>query len=162
MKPLKVIEIIRRFEKHKVKYVIIGGVAAALHGSSELTRDFDVCIKFDEENWKRILDALAGTLPHYVMSLDHRPLDKSAAQLAKFRNMYLSTEIGRIEFFGEVTPLGTYDEVQLRAVQMQLEQTLCATPSMDDLITVKEFVGRPKDRLIATELRAIRDRLRSP
>jgi hypothetical protein len=34
--------------------------------------------------------------------------------------------------------------------------------SLDDLIEVKAFVGRPKDRLAELELRAIRDRLRRP
>jgi hypothetical protein len=55
--------------------------------------------------------------------------------------------------------LGDYAAVVGRAVKMPLGGQTCPVLSLDDLIAVRAFVGRPKDKLVEVELRAIRDRL---
>jgi hypothetical protein len=44
--------------KHKVKYLIIGGIAAVLHGVPRVTFDLDILIETTPENSKNLLDAL--------------------------------------------------------------------------------------------------------
>jgi hypothetical protein len=44
--------------KHKVKYLIIGGIAAVLHGVPRVTFDLDILIETTPENAKNLLDAL--------------------------------------------------------------------------------------------------------
>jgi hypothetical protein len=51
-------QIFRCLEKHKVKYLVIGGIAAALHGVPRATFDLDMLIEATAENAKRLLDAL--------------------------------------------------------------------------------------------------------
>jgi len=51
-------EILRMLERHRVRYVLIGGVAATLHGSPLPTRDADVCPSRDDENLDRLAAAL--------------------------------------------------------------------------------------------------------
>ncbi len=46
------------FEKHKVRYLVIGGIAAALHGVPRATFDLDILIEATMENVKRLLAAL--------------------------------------------------------------------------------------------------------
>ncbi len=45
-------------EKHEVKYLVIGGIAAALHGVPRATFDLDILIEATGENVKRLLAAL--------------------------------------------------------------------------------------------------------
>ncbi len=46
------------FQKHQVKYVVIGGIAAVLYGVPRATFDLDILIDATDENAKALLDAL--------------------------------------------------------------------------------------------------------
>jgi hypothetical protein len=46
------------FESHDVRYVVIGGIAAILHGVPRATFDLDILIDPTPENAQRLLDAL--------------------------------------------------------------------------------------------------------
>lgn len=67
-----------------------------------------------------------------------------------------------VDLLGSLPPIGDYTAVAGRAVPMTLEGRTCRVLGLDDLITVKAFVGRPKDKVVEVELRAIRERLRAP
>ncbi len=47
------------FQKHDVKYVVIGGTASILHGVPRTTFDLDILIEASRDNAQRLLDALA-------------------------------------------------------------------------------------------------------
>ena len=46
-------------ERHDVHYVVIGGIAAVVHGVPRATFDLDILIEPSAENVRRLLDALA-------------------------------------------------------------------------------------------------------
>lgn len=46
------------FQKHNVKYLVIGGVAAVMHGVPRATFDLDILIEATQENAQHLLDAL--------------------------------------------------------------------------------------------------------
>lgn len=46
------------FQKHKVKYVVIGGIASVLHGVPRATFDLDILIEATDMNAERLLEAL--------------------------------------------------------------------------------------------------------
>jgi hypothetical protein len=50
--------VFRSFQRHDVKYVVIGGIAAILHGVPRATFDLDLLIDATPENAQRLLDAL--------------------------------------------------------------------------------------------------------
>ena len=45
-------------EKHDVKYIVIGGIAAVLHGVPRATFDLDILIESELDNARRLLEAL--------------------------------------------------------------------------------------------------------
>ncbi len=51
-------DVFRSFQKHEVKYVVIGGIASILHGVPRATFDLDILIEATPENSSRLLDAL--------------------------------------------------------------------------------------------------------
>ncbi|KAA3595945.1 MAG: hypothetical protein DWQ06_16335 [Calditrichaeota bacterium] len=54
----KLQEVFKYFQKHNVKYVTIGGIAAVLHGVPRATFDLDILIEATPENVQNLLDAL--------------------------------------------------------------------------------------------------------
>ena len=50
--------VFRSFQSHDVRYVIIGGIAAVLHGVPRATFDLDILIEATEANVARLLQAL--------------------------------------------------------------------------------------------------------
>ncbi len=51
-------DVFRSFQRHDVKYVVIGGIAAILHGVPRTMFDLDILIEATGENAQRLLDAL--------------------------------------------------------------------------------------------------------
>ncbi len=51
-------DVFKSFQKHDVKYVVIGGIASILHGVPRATFDLDILIEATPENAQRLLDAL--------------------------------------------------------------------------------------------------------
>ncbi|WP_257462486.1 nucleotidyltransferase [Archangium lipolyticum] len=141
-----------------VEFVLIGGVAAIAHGSATFTQDCDITAPFTEENLARLLAVLAPHRPRYALAVPKRPVTESPAALSKNRNLYLLTDLGRLDILSEVPPIGTYPDVANKAVTLTLYERSCRVISLDDLIAVKRHVGRDKDRLVERELLALRDR----
>jgi hypothetical protein len=54
----RVLRVCRLLNRHRVRYVIAGGVAANLHGTPRATKDVDVLVPPDPKNMARLLDAL--------------------------------------------------------------------------------------------------------
>jgi hypothetical protein len=46
------------FQKHDVRYVVIGGIAAILYGVPRATFDLDILVEASTENAEKLLDAL--------------------------------------------------------------------------------------------------------
>jgi hypothetical protein len=83
-------------------------------------------------------------------------VNRSAIQLAEFRNLYLLTTLGRLDVLREVPPVGDFARVASQAMEIEFCGLPCRVISLDDLIRVKESLGRPKDQTALVELRAIR------
>lgn len=51
-------DVFESFHRHNTKYLVIGGIAAVLHGVPRATFDLDILIDATPENAKKLLDAL--------------------------------------------------------------------------------------------------------
>lgn len=139
-----------------VRFVIIGGVAAIAHGGSIATRDLDVAAPFTAENVERLMTALRPYHPKHVTRPDLGEIEDSIERLCTYRLLLIDTDLGRVDVLPEVQPIGPAESlatVELELVPGRRFRVL----SLDQLIEVKFFVGRPKDRIVELELRAIRD-----
>lgn len=153
-------ELLRLLLDAEVEFVVVGGVAAIAHGSASFTVDFDVVAPLTVENVSRLLRALAPWEPRFYQAAGKPRVERSAEELAEFKNLYLDTTLGRIDILGSLPPVGDYETVMSRALTVPLFGHPCRIVSLDDLIAVKAHVARPKDKLVELELRAIRDRRR--
>src|SRR5689334_4567934 len=104
-------ELVRRLVSARFDFVLIGGVAATLHGSALFTKDLDVAAPFTEENLARLLKALTGANPFFALAANKRDVTEDAQALTAYKNLYLGTDFGRLDVLGSVEPVGSFTDV---------------------------------------------------
>ncbi len=142
-----------------VEFVVIGGVAAHAWGSTLWTEDLDLAMSFTHDQVSRLLDALGPYAPRHATRPDLGVIKDPIPYLMTFRMLLIETSIGRIDVLREVAPLGGHADLVGAAVEMEISGHTYRIIGIDDLITIKQHVARPKDLQAAVELRAIRSRL---
>jgi len=143
--------------KTGVEYIIIGGVAATVHGSSRLTQDVDVCYSRTAANLDRVVRALRPLKPYLRGAPRGLPFQWSAATLRAGLNFTLTTTAGDIDLLGEVTGGGGYDDLVTHSIDITLftHRTRCL--NLEWLIATKRAAGRPRDLEAIAELEALRE-----
>ncbi|MBK6728342.1 MAG: nucleotidyltransferase [Xanthomonadales bacterium] len=150
--------LLQRLIAAEFDFVIVGGFAATLHGSSMLTRDLDVCAVVSEENIEKLRRAFADLHPVYRMSPERWSFLDHPAPGVVMNHLYLQTDLGPLDVLGSITGVGGFEAVREHAVAVELFGQQVRVISVADLIRAKETLARPKDRMVALELRALRDR----
>src|SRR5215212_15128 len=113
-------DLLRKLNEHEVEFVLIGGLAANLHGVQKMTEDIDVCIPFSVENIAKIIAAVAGLNPHYRQRPD-LTFVTDPQYYARFNNLYLVTDVGPIDLLGEVDAIGKYADALKDSEVAELE-----------------------------------------
>ncbi len=142
---------------NQVKFVVIGGVAATVHGSAYVTYDLDVCYGRDAENLARLVKALAPYHPQLRGVPDDLPFFWDERTLRRGLNFTLTTDLGDIDLLGEVAGIGVFEQVLDSSILLELFGVECAVLSLKALIEAKRAAGRPKDLMILPELEALRE-----
>lgn len=144
--------------EYEVECVIIGGVAASLHGSSILTRDLDVCYARSSDNLKRLAAALKSVNAKLRNAPPDIPFILDDETLRRGLNFTFATDVGSLDLLGEVRGVGLYEDMISDAVAYDLFGYSLPVIDLDKLIVAKRAAGRGKDLAVLPELEAIRDR----
>ena len=150
-------ELTRRLVEAQLEFVLIGGFAAVAHGATLVTRDVDICCRFNEVNLRRIQKAL-GDLHPVHRSRPDLPLDLTPEQCSGLKNLYLKTDLGVVDCLGEVLAVGNFDAVLKQSVEVELPFGRCRILNLDGLIRAKEAMDRDHDRITVRQLREIKKR----
>jgi predicted nucleotidyltransferase len=148
-------------DKHRVKYVLVGGVAVVAHGSTLMTQDLDILYYVEPANVQRLLDAFAE-LDAYAYN-DPRRLRFGFDHLNNRGHHLTETKAGRIDALGAIGLHSDlyYEHVIDDAIELDVFGLKVQCVSIDCLIAVKKELNRPRDRLAVMELEAIKQ-LKSP
>jgi len=155
------LDLLKRLNKYTVEYVLVGGVAAVVHGSQLVTGDLDICAPLDAPNLVKIVGALSDLQAKFRMTPDRRPLPTKPDELAGIKNLYLETLLGQLDILSEIAGVGDYAEVAMHAITLDLGGAICRVLDLDTLIKSKKALGRPRDLQAVIELEAIRQHLKS-
>lgn len=140
-----------------VHFVIVGGVAATIHGSARLTSDLDVIYARDRENLDRLVSALQPLDPYLRGAPPGLPFRFDAEKLRKGLNFTLITTAGPLDLLGEIAGLGGYESALQHCIEVQLFGTATRCLDLEALIRAKRAAGRPRDLETIAELEAIRE-----
>ena len=147
--------------KHGVEYVMIGGLAAAIHGSDLVTGDMDITPALGEDNLSRLSSALKE-LRARVRILDlpeGLPFAHDARSLAAAGVWNLVTNAGDLDI--SFVPSGTqgFSDLRRDAVTIEILGSSTSVASLADIIRSKEAAGRPKDVAAIPLLRRLLDEI---
>ena len=143
--------------KSEVRFVLVGGVAATLHGSARLTQDVDVVYARDADNLARIVRALGPLQPYLRGAPSGLPFRLDQEALAAGLNFTLTTSAGDIDLLGEIAGVGGYDALTGRTIVVEIFGWRCLCLDLPTLIRAKSAAGRPKDLETLAELRALQE-----
>jgi hypothetical protein len=148
---------LRLLGEYKVDCVIVGGVAAAIHGSMILTNDLDVCYAREQPNLKRLAAALQSVHARLRNVPEGLPFILDAETLHRGLNFTFTTDIGDVDLLGEVQGVGHFEDVHADSVEVSLFGFSFALIDIQKLIAAKRAAGRPKDLIAIPELEAIQE-----
>ena len=161
--PYRPAQILEVLERHKVDYVVIGGLAAELRGSPYATRDVDVTPSRERANLGRLAEALHELdaklrIPNVDGPVEF-PLDQHSFDWGT--TWTFMTTHGYLDI--ALLPDGTrgYDDLRRGATLERITETLeVNVAALADVIRSKEAAGREKDRAVLPTLRQVLERSR--
>lgn len=148
-------EILKKLVEAKIEFVVIGGIAAVVHGSAYATNDLDIAYRRTRENIKRLsplLKSIHAKPRNFPVAVSAVVDEKS---LSFGTNFTFETDLGNLDLLAEVSGLGTYEKVSELAEPLDLYGLKIRVLSIEGLIRTKRAAGRPKDLLHLKELRAL-------
>ncbi len=129
-------DVFRSFQRHDVRYVVIGGIASILHGVPRATFDLDILIEATPENAQRLLNALADA------GLGTASLTTPDAVLAN--EITIFKDRVRVDVQTS-TPGVDFSEVWPRRKTVSYKGQEFFILSKSDLVASKRAAGRPAD-----------------
>jgi hypothetical protein len=140
-----------------VQFILVGGVAANLHGSARATFDIDVVYARSKKNLAAIASALSPLTPYLRGAPPGLPFRLDEKTLASGLNFTLSTALGDLDLFGEIAGGGTYENLLTKSMFTEIAGLRIRCATLDQLIFLKNAAGRPKDFESVAELLAIKE-----
>ncbi len=152
--------LIARLQQHGVEFVLIGGVCGVMHGAGLVTYDLDVCCRLGSVNLRRLEAALKDLNPWHRLTPNKLPFALTDELCSCLKNLYLQTDLGKLDCLGDVKGVGDYDAVLKRSVEFEMSFGRIRMLDLDTLIAAKEAVGREKDKYAVRLLRVLAEKRR--
>lgn len=156
---VKLNELIERLCDADIDFVIVGGFAGVLHGSTLVTRDLDVCTVLSAENVTKLRETFHDLQPRHRFTPQRFSFLDNPEPGVALKNLYLETDLGPVDLLGSIKGLGEFESVRAASIEIELFGRSCRVLSIEGLIRAKQAMGRDKDMIAVKELRAIREAL---
>jgi hypothetical protein len=149
--------IVRAMDRRGVRYVLVGGFAAVIHGSPYITTDLDIVPQLEAANLGRLSQALRDLHARVWTSSEPEGLafEHDATSLARVETWNLITDHGRLDITFRPSGTAGFDDLARDAVRLTILGIEVSVASLADVIRSKEAAGRDKDRLVLPTLRQL-------
>lgn len=151
------VELLPVLNRHQVQFILIGGGAGIVHGSQRVTSDVDVVYSRKPDNLALLAEALKPHHPYLRGAPPGLPFRWDVPTIQAGLNFTLTTDLGDIDFLGEVAGGGTYEQLLPFTIELEAFGAPCRCVTLDRLIQLKRAAGRTKDLEAIAELQAILD-----
>jgi hypothetical protein len=161
------LDLFSALHRHRVDYVLIGGLAVSLHGIERATMDIDLSIALTPANTAAMIGAaqelrLQPVLPVALESL------ADTDQLERWRNernllafALRTPDIAGVTVDILLSPQVHYPDLSARAIELQVNQVPVRIASIPDLIALNQAAARPIDLADVEHLKKIQASNRS-
>jgi len=141
--------------RNGVDFVVVGGVAGWIHGSSYPTYDLDVAYARDRGNLERLAASLRELKVRWRGGPPDLPIALDAAMLHNGANFTFDTPFGHFDVLGEISGVRDYEELRREARIEFYDGLEIRVASLDHLIAMKRSANRVKDRLMIMEYKEL-------
>lgn len=150
-------EILATLDRHDVRYVLIGGLAAVLHGSAHVTTDVDIVPEEAADNLERLSAALRELDARIRVTgePDGVAFDPAPEFLRRVRVWNLQTMQGDLDIAFEPSGTRGYEDLRRDMVAIRVRGLDVPVASLADVIRSKEAAGRERDRAVLPGLREL-------
>lgn len=155
-------DLIKMLEDAGVDYVLVGGLAVALHGYPRVTMNVDVVLALNEDNLRRFITGaraagLQPVIPADIESLARPELldqwhrEKGMLAFGLRRPDGMATVIAVL-----IRPAVPFEQLRRDAVSDEVGPLKIPVASIDHLIAMKTGTGRGKDKIDIEELQKLK------
>jgi len=161
-------EIIKFLSDNGIDFVLVGGLAVALHGYARNTMDVDIVMAMDDHNVQRFLHAArsAGLRPVLPVEIDVLSDPALLNQWHRERHLLAfglhSQDSQSTVLDILIKPVVSFASLRQDAKEIALGTQRIAIASIDHLIEMKSATGRSKDAIDVEELQKIKARQEHP
>ncbi len=147
--------------EHEVDYVLIGGLAAVLHGSTAMTNDADILPDSRMENLERLGRALRALDARLRVDGDPDGIsfDPHPSLIASMAMLNMTTRCGDLDLTFTPAGLDGFAGVSERSVTFEVDGLRIRVAALADIIRSKEAAARPKDHATLPILHALREEI---
>ena len=138
-------ELLKIFEKHKIRYLVVGGYAVMKYSEPRFTKDLDVFIATDQENANSVYTALK----EFGAPLENLTPDDFAHEGYFYQ---MGRPPLRIDIMMSIPGI-QFDKAWQNREVFELDDLQIFFISRSDLIMAKEASGRPQDKIDLEKLR---------
>ena len=139
-------DILELFARHRVRYLIVGGLAFIYHAKPRYTKDIDLWIDADHDNVRRANRALEEFGSPSLMTVD------DPGEI-----LQLGVAPNRIDILRETIAL-SFAEAWPRRIESHYGRAPANWVDLDSLLSIKSAIDHPRHQEDARVLRAVRDR----
>ena len=144
-------EVFRELNKHRVKYVVAGGIAVNLHGVSRVTGDLDILICLEESNVRNFSKAIKclGYRPKIPVSIEEFGVEQNRKKWIDEKGMKVFSLWNKdmpyreIDVFVE-NPIN-FKELYTNKVNIRADEFVIPIVSIEHLIKLKRLANRKQD-----------------
>lgn len=148
-------QIIPLLARANVDFILIGGMAAVLHGSARVTFDIDLIYSRSPENTERLANVLVPYAPNLRDAPQNLPFTWDVKTISNGLNFTLTTKLGDLDLFGELPGGDTYETLRPHSFEVDAFGVRFRCVDLPTLLRIKEAAGRLKDREAIAELRVL-------
>ena len=140
-------DILNILSKHKVDFIIVGGVCAVLHGAPVTTFDLDLVHSRSKDNLERLTSALKELDAHFRGHGDKR-LKASLSHLSSPGHQLLMTKAGPLDLLGTIGKDRGYSQLLQHTIELEISNLRLRVLDLETLIDVKKETIGEKDKII--------------
>jgi len=138
-------ELLNLFEKHKIRYLIVGGYAVMKYSEPRFTKDLDIFIAIDQENAKAVFTALK----EFGAPLENLTSDDFAHKGYFYQ---MGRPPLRVDIMMSIPGI-EFEEAWKNREIVQLQNLKIPFISRSHLIRAKQASGRPQDKIDIEKLK---------
>lgn len=147
-------EILETLNQHEVEYIVVGGVAAVIHGAPTTTFDLDTLVRLNRTNAERLIRALSDLEARFR---EHqKPIYPTAEHILAGGHLLLITRAGPLDILGFIGENQRYEDLVDTSTEFRMSLGSLRVLDLDELIAEKKRMGRSRDRAAVELLEAVR------